>query len=318
MALAQITSRWKGFMRVCEKFASEFEDDEHYLLESGLLVRLPVVFATQQSRFRTVGRLKRDALEGAWVEAKEGLEFAINFVKSNAQIDGLGLLSSPSLLIPIAVHAQLKKGKLSNGENKTLLRWFYLAHMRAHYSIGSSETWLDGDLNALFRTKNLDNLLKQLQQHVKQFEVGYSDVEHRSIRNPLFSMLYFVLRQNGAKDWLSGIKLSNKHVGKSHKLQYHHIFPKSLLKKEGYDKKEINEIANMAFIGGKTNRHILNNPPSDYFPKDIIPKQGESALTSQLIPTDPKLWQLKNYREFLDYRRKAIVKAINSFLETVE
>jgi hypothetical protein len=173
-------------------------------------------------------------------------------------------------------------------------------------------------LNALFRTKNLDNLLKQLQQHVKQFEVGYSDVEHRSIRNPLFSMLYFVLRQNGAKDWLSGIKLSNKHVGKSHKLQYHHIFPKSLLKKEGYDKKEINEIANMAFIGGKTNRHILNNPPSDYFPKDIIPKQGESALTSQLIPTDPKLWQLKNYREFLDYRRKAIVKAINSFLETVD
>ena len=318
LALAQISSRWKGFMRLCEKFASDFEEDEHYLLESGLLVRLPVVFATHQSRFRTVGRIRRETLEGAWEDAKEGLEFAINFVKSNAHIDSLSLLSSPSLLIPIAVYAHLKNGKLSPSDNKTLLRWFYLAHMRGHYSMGSSESWLDGDLAVLFKTKSLENLLKQLQQHVKQFEVGHGDIEHRGIRNPLFSMLYFVLRQKGAKDWLSGIKLSSKLVGKSHKLQYHHIFPKSLLNKAGYDKKEVNEIANMAFIGGKTNRHILNNPPSEYFPKDIIPKQGKDALTSQLIPTDPSLWQIKNYQDFLDYRRKAIAEAIDAFMATLE
>jgi hypothetical protein len=318
LALAQISSRWKGFMRLSENFASQFEEDEHYLLESGLLVRLLVVFATHQSRFRTVGRLRRETLEGAWADAKEGLEFAINFVKSNAHIDSLGLLSSPSLLIPIAVYSHLKKGKLNSGDNKTLLRWFYLAHMRGHYSIGSSETWLDGDLAVLFKSNNLENLIKQLQQHVKQFRVGYADIEHRGIRNPLFSMLYFVLRQKGARDWLSGIKLSSKHVGKSHKLQYHHIFPKSLLNKAGFEKKEVNEIANMAFIGGKTNRHILNNPPSEYFPNDIIPKQGKDALTSQLIPTDPKLWQIKNYREFLDCRRKAIAEAIESFMNTLE
>jgi len=106
-------------------------------------------------------------------------------------------------------------------------------------------------------------------------------------------MLYFVLRQSGAKDWLSGIKLSSKHVGKSHKLQYHHFFPKSLLKKEGYDKKEINEIANMAFIGGKTNRHMLHNPPSDYFAKDIIPKQGvrrpETVSSGSQVRLRPRL-----------------------------
>lgn len=318
LALAQISSRWKGFMRLCEKFASDFEEDEHYLLESGLLVRLPVVFATHQSRFRTVGKIRLETLKGAWDDAKEGLEFAINFVKSNAHIDSLSLLSSPSLLIPIAVYAHLKNGKLSPGDNNALLRWFYLAHMRGHYSMGSSETWLDGDLAVLFKTKSLENLIKQLQQHVKQFEVEQGDIEHRGIRNPLFSMLYFVLRQKGAKDWLSGIKLSSKLVGKAHKLQYHHIFPKSLLNKAGYDKKEINEIANMAFIGGKTNRHILNNPPSEYFPKDIIPKQGKDALTSQLIPIDPNLWQIKNYREFLEHRRKAIAEAIDTFMTTLE
>jgi hypothetical protein len=318
LALAQISSQWNGFLRLCEKFAGDFEEDENFLLESGLLVRLLVVFATEQSRFKTVGRIGRARLEGAWIDAKEGLEFAINFVKSNAHIENLSLLSSPFLLIPIAVYGFLKKMKLNAAEDKSLLRWFYLAHMHGHYSRGSSETILDGDLAVLFRTKSLDNLLKQLQQHVKQFELTYTDVERRSIRNPLFSMLYFVLRHNGAKDWLSGLKLSSKHVGKSHKLQFHHIFPKSLLKKERCDRSEINEIANMAFIGGKANRHILNNPPSKYLPEDIIKTRGKDALTSQLVPLEPKLWRMENYQDFLDYRRKAIISAINEFIAALE
>jgi hypothetical protein len=318
LALAQISSQWTGFLKLCEQFAEDFDDDESYLLESGLLVRLLVVFATEQSRFKTVGRIGRAKLEGAWVDAKEGLEFAINFVKSNAHIESLSLLSSPFLLIPIAVYGFLKKMKVKTIEDKALLRWFYLAHMHGHYSRGSSETILDGDLAVLFRTKSLDNLLKQLQQHIKQFEVTYADVEHRGIRNPLFSMLYFVLRQNGAKDWLSGLKLSSKHVGKSHRLQFHHIFPKSLLKKEGFERNEINEMGNMAFIGGKANRHILNNPPSKYFPDEIIKTRGKDALTSQLVPVEPTLWRMEHYQDFLDYRRKAIVSAINEFIAALE
>ncbi len=318
LALAQISSQWTGFLKLCEQFASDFGDDESYLLESGLLVRLLVVFATEQSRFKTVSRIGKPKLQGAWVDAKEGLEFAINFVKSNARIESLSLLSSPFLIIPIAVYGHLRKMKLKEAEDKALLRWFYLAHMHGHYSRGSSETILDGDLALLFRTESLDNLLKQLQQHVKQFEVTYADVEHRGIRNPLFSMLYFVLRHNGAKDWLSGLKLSSKHVGKSHRLQFHHIFPKSLLKKESLERNEINEMANMAFIGGKANRQILNNPPSKYFPEDIIKTRGKEALTSQLVPLEPKLWRMENYQDFLDYRRKAIVSTINDFISTLE
>lgn len=318
LALAQISSRWRGFIRLCERFARDFDDEESYLLETGLLVRALVVLATDQSRFKTVGRLSKARLEGAWEDAKIAVEFAVNFVKSNAHIDSLELLSSPFLLIPIGVYAQMKNGKLSNSEDKKLLRWVYLAHMRGHYSMGSSENWLDADLAVLLKTKSLDELLKQLQFHVKQLNIDYTDVEARGIRNPLFSMLYFVLRQNEAQDWLSGIKLSSKHVGKAHKLEFHHIFPKSILKKNGCDKKEINEIANMAFIGGKANRHILNKPPSEYFPKDIIPQRGKEALASQLIPLDPALWKLENYQAFLKYRRQAIVEAVNSFIQRFE
>lgn len=315
LALAQITSRWKGFMNLIEKFAENFNDDQDYIIESGLPVRMMVIFATHQCKFKTVGKINKEKLESAWKQATEGLEFAINFLRENAGIDNLSYLSSPFLLIPIAVYWILKKDEaLTPGEEKKLLRWFYLAHMRGHYSLGSSESILDADLAILFKGKSLDDLTQQLYLHVKKFNIDYDDLNHRGTRSPFFSMLYFVLRQTGARDWWSGLQLSERHTGNSHAIQYHHIFPKSLLR-EIYDKNEINEIANLAFIGGKTNRQITNKEPIEYLEKEVMAKRGEDALLSQLIPTDKKLWEISNYRNFLDYRRKAIAEAINKFME---
>lgn len=316
LALAQITSRWKGFMQLIEDFANEFKDNEDYIIETGLPVRMMVIFATHQSRFKTVGKISKEKLGEAWKQAKNGLEYAINFLRAEG-IDKLSFLSSPFLLVPIAVYWVLKNGEaITDIERKKILHWFYLAHMRGHYSMGSSESILDADLGVLFKGKNLDDLTQQLFLHVKKFVVDYDDLNNRGIRSPFFSMLYFLLKQNGVKDWWSGLKLSERHTGNAHAIQYHHIFPKSLLKQ--YEKKEVNEIANMAFIGGKTNRQITNKEPIQYLEKEVVAKRGEEALTSQFIPLDKKLWELANYREFLSFRRKAIAEAINEFMKKFE
>ncbi|MBI2023701.1 DUF1524 domain-containing protein [Candidatus Giovannonibacteria bacterium] len=116
------------------------------------------------------------------------------------------------------------------------------------------------------------------------------------------------------------LKLSERHTGKTHTIQYYHIFPKSLLRdpKFGYDKKEINEIANLAFIGGKTNRQILNKEPVVYLEKEVTEKKGEDALKLQLIPLERNLWEIANFREFLGWRRKAIADEINNFMQKLE
>lgn len=316
LALAQITSRWKGFMLLIEEFANKFKDNEDYIIETGLLVRTMVIVATHQSRFKTVGKISREKLEESWEKAKNGLEYAINFLREEG-IDKLSFLSSPFLIVPIAVYWILKEDEaISEGERRKILKWFYLAHMRGHYSMGSSESILDADLGILFKGKGLDGLIDQLFAHVKKFEVDYSDLNNRSIRSPFFSMLYFVFKQKGVKDWWSGLKLSERHVGTAHTIQYHHIFPKSLL--DAYDKKEVNEIANMAFIGGKTNRKITNKEPIQYLDEEVVAKRGEEALVSQLIPLDKNLWELSKYRDLLTFRRKAIADSINEFMSKFE
>lgn len=313
LALAQITSKWKGFIQLMEEYSNQFDDDSEYILD-WLLVRLMTIFATKQSRFKTIGRYSKSKLEEAWLTTKKRLNFAMNFIRHNAGIDNLNYLSAAFLIIPIAVYADLRNEELTQAEEKKLLRWFFVAHTRGHYSMGSTESILDSDLNILFRNSDLDALINNLMQHVKKAEFDPEELSGKGIRSPLFSMLYFAFKYNGAKDWLTGLQLSDKTLGDTHKIQYHHIFPKSLLHEAGYDQKEINEIANFAFIGGKTNRHILNKEPKNYFEKEIIPKRGEEALKSQLIPMDKNLWEISSYRDFLKYRRAEIAKIINVFL----
>ncbi len=315
LALAQITSRWPGFMKKTEELAETFNLEKDFIIESGLPIRLLVVFATHQSRFKTIGRVSNAKLEESWALAIKGLQFAINFLRSHAGIDHLSYLSSPFLIIPIAVYAVLKEERLSAEETNQLLKWFFYAHMRGHYSLGSSETILDQDLAILFKSGKLSDLLQQLQLRVKKFGVDVDDIRYRGIRSPMFSMLYFVMHKVGAKDWFTGLPLSEEHIGHSHAIQYHHIFPKSLLQDASYEKKEVNEIANMAFIGGKTNRHITNRPPKEYFPDVVTKQRGDEALRQQLVPIDEKLWEIGEYPKFLDWRRAEIAWKINEFME---
>ncbi|UYN89779.1 MAG: DUF262 domain-containing protein [Anaerolineales bacterium] len=313
LALAQITSKWPGFIKEMEDFVEQFDHDADFLFD-WVLVRLTTVFATQQSRFKTIGRISRAELEQAWKRTKESLEFTVNFLRNNAKVESLNFLSAAFLIIPIAVYTDLSKQKLSSKEEKELLKWLYLAHLRGHYS-GSAESSLDADLTVLFKQGSLKDLLSTLLGSIKKTYLDVEEIAGKSIRSPIFTMLYFVLRNNKAKDWLSGLELSERVLGEANKIEKHHIFPKSLLAKRGLDKREINEIANIAFISGKTNRRILDKEPNEYFTKEIIPKRGEEALTSQLVPMNKELWQLENFNAFLDFRRAKIAECINDFLK---
>ena len=315
LAFAQISARWNNVLRLLEEFADECED-QHVHLDHGLLVRTMVVFASKQCKFQVVGGLPLKRLKAGWEEAKEGLRFAINFLRANAGIENESLLSSPLFLIPIAVLSRLRNNKLSNLETSQLHFWLLAGSERGHYSRGSSETLLNEDLNILFRGGKTDMLITSLKRQFGRLSVDPSDFAGRGTRSPLFSLAYLALKAAGAMDWHSGLELSLAHHGKAHLIQYHHIFPKSLLKKAGYEKGVTNEIANMAFISGQTNRRISNKKPSDYIPK-IIEQRSEDALQRQMIPTDPELHKIENYLKFLEARREMLANAINLYMENV-
>jgi hypothetical protein len=86
-----------------------------------------------------------------------------------------------------------------------------------------------------------------------------------------------------------------------------------VLKAAGYEKAEINEIANMAFVSGSTNRRI-GSTPAERALAEVRKEQGDASLLAHCVPIDESLWRTDNYRAFLEYRRAELARAINEFI----
>jgi len=314
LALAQISAKWRKVLVELDAFAGQMAKHD-FNLDTNVLVRMMVVFATKQCKFQRVGALSEARLKDAWEQSKKGLEYAVNYMRANAGIETNSLLSSPMLLVPLAVYSQIHENNLTADGLNRLKYWLYLANAKGRYSYGTSETLLNEDIKAVFEGKGLDGLIHNLERQFGRLTLDAEDIKGRRMGSPLFSMAYLALKDNGAKDWYNGLGLSLTHQGSYHYVQYHHIFPKSRLKAAGYETSEINEIANLAFIGGDTNRRISNKQPVDYFPS-VVEKQGKEVLASQLIPCDPSLHEIENYRRFLEYRRTKMATIINEFMQS--
>jgi len=313
LALAQITAKWRNSLTIFQAFQKQC-GDAGFHLDLGLVLKNLVVFATGQSRFQTVGRLKLDALQKAWTEGCQGMEFALNFLKSNVGIDSPALLASPFILVTLAYFGHRRNYVITPEEAQRLRFWALVANAKGRYSRGSSETLLDQDLTTLKQGGGSPELIERLRQQVGRLDVVPEELEGRNQRSALFKTMFLAFRADGAKDWRSNLAISQDHSGTHHKLQFHHIFPKAVLKGT-YQPREADDIANLAFIGGKTNRAISDKPPMDYFPP-LIEKTGVAALSAQCIPTDPALLGLTAYRAFLVKRCELIAQRLNAFLGT--
>ena len=132
-------------------------------------------------------------------------------------------------------------------------------------------------------------------------------------------MSYVVARARGAQDWFSGLTLYKKAIGKSNGLEEHHIFPKGVLYKSGYDSNKdrriVNEVANRAFLTHRANRKILATKPEVYLP--TVQKLHPGALQAQAVPMNQGLWKVENYQEFLAERCKQLAANINAFLDSL-
>jgi len=309
LALAQITSRWQDSLQLFEDFQEECED-KGLSIDLGVLIRALVVFATNHSRFLTVNTIPVDELKSAWESTKGGVQWAANFLFSNAGIEDISLLSSPIFIITLAYYL-VKRGKHLNVEDERALKqWLYIASAHGHYS-GASETTLDSDLAAIVKG-GAPELLSILSQY-SRMEISPDDLSGRGRQSPLFPIVYLALKARGAKDWYTQLGLRLANHGRRHAIEHHHIFPKAQLKKAGYEGREINEIANMAFISAGTNRELSATSAEDYL-ADIMKQHGKQALESHCIPTDPNLWKIESFLEFLKYRRVALANAVNNFI----
>lgn len=311
LALAQITAKWRHSLQTFQDFQKACAKTG-FDLDLGLHLKNLMAFATGQSRFQIVGSLSVEKLQKGWKDACEGMEFALNFLRSNLGIDSPALLSSPFLLVVLAYFGHSRNYALSNDEARQLRYWALMANAKGRFSRGSSETILDQDLANIRQGGAVSELIDRLRLQFGRLDITAEELEGRNQRSALFKTMFLAFRAAGAKDWRSHLAIALDHSGVQHRLQFHHIFPKAVLK-TSFTAREADDIANLAFIGGKTNRAISDKAPEVYLPP-LVDELGEPAFAAQCIPVEASLLEVESYKAFLLERRKRIATALNTFV----
>jgi len=160
----------------------------------GLHLKNLIVFATGQSRFLTVGGLKLEALQVAWKESCQGMEFALNFLKSNTGIDSPALLSSPFILVTLAYFGHKCTYQITPEESDHLRFWVLIANAKGRYSRGSTETFLDQDLTTLKQGGGVPELIDRLRLQVGRLDITPAELEGRNQRSALFKTMFLAFR----------------------------------------------------------------------------------------------------------------------------
>ena len=313
LALAQITARWPGSLSLFRTFQGECAESG-FDLDLGVHLRMLVAILTHQSRFSTVGGISQSRLEEGWDRAKQSMNHALNFTRANAGIESPSLLSSPFALIAIGAWAEVRNFHPSESDSVGMRRWLLTANAKGRWSRGSSETILDQDLAILRDGGGPAQLMDRLQLQVGRLDVVPEDLEGRTSRSALFKTMFLAFAKDGARDWSSKLAISVKHSGAQDRLQFHHIFPKAYLKSFRPELRaaQVDDVANLAFIGGSTNRKINAKAPSIYLAE--LAQLDPNPLPSQQVTSRIELYEPDRYFDFLVERRRMIAKRLNDFL----
>lgn len=305
LALAKICADWPDARDTMKAKLKEWEKAEYYFNLDWLLRSVNTAL-TGEAKFQFLHDKSADEVQDGLRRATKHIDTSINLISGRLGLDHDQVFFG-RFGVPVMVrYLDMRTGPLGAKERDKLLFWFVQAGMWGRFS-GSTESFIDQDLAALEGDEGgLDKLLDQLRLWHGGLRVEPGHFTGWSLGARFYPVLYLLTRMGEARDWGTGLPLKANLLGKMSRLEVHHIFPKAQLYKQSYYRSEVNALANFCFLTKNTNLSISDRLPEEYFPE--VERAHPGALASQWIPTDPELWRIDKYREFLE-ARKALLAA---------
>jgi len=312
LALAKICADWPEARDTMKAKLKEWES-AGYRFNLDWLLRSVNTVLTGEAKFQFLHDRTAEEIQQALQRAIKHIDACLNMIEGRLGLDHDQVFFG-RFGVPVMVrYLDQRVGPMDQKERDKLLFWFFQAGMWGRFS-GSTETYIDQDLAALEAPEaSLDTLLEQLRLWHGGLRVEPGHFTGWSLGARFYSVLYFLTRVGNARDWGTGLPLRTGLHGKMSRLEVHHIFPKAQLYKRDYYKSEVNALGNYCFLTKDTNLSISDRLPEQYSPE--VERLHPGALASQWIPTDPALWKIENYREFLEARKGLLAEETNRRME---
>ncbi|MDD2284744.1 MAG: DUF262 domain-containing protein [Paludibacter sp.] len=322
LALAQISGYWPDARERIKKKLFELEKEGWvFKLDFFIYVLLGCLHQVGSKMEKLHDQENLVPLKNTWFELESNtLDYVFNILRSQAYIDHTKEINSVYALVPIIVYAFRKgKTKMTDTEIKKAIKWFYYSQVRNRY-ISQLPQKLDKDISIVANENNPFDKLLNLIESERRLEITPDEFIGVGVMHPLWALMNWYLKSRNAKCLTTGVSL-RKNMGKKYSLEWDHIFPFSILKKNGYGWENrhkyslAQEITNRAILTKTANRTKSNKEAKNYLAE--VQQNFPNALELQSIPTDNRLWELENYEQFLQTRRKLLAKQLNTFLKSI-
>lgn len=312
LALAKICAQWPD-MRAEMKAILARLGKKGFWFKQDWLLRCLTVHLTRKAYFSELDGVSIADVKNGLKEVENYIGTCLDHISSRLGLDHDRVLGSHYAIVLMVGYLSMKGGKLSSAaEWDKLLFWYVHAFLWGRYA-GSTESVLSQDLRVLEDGKGVDGLIELIHQNRADLTLRPQDFWGWSKGARFYPLLYMITRVNHARDWGTGIELSQSLLGKNSSLQVHRIFPKHVLYSAGKTKSMVNALANYAFLTQQTNLDISDQKPEDYFP--IYMEKCPGAIESHCVPTASHLLTIDAYDAFLEERRKLLAKSANAILE---
>jgi hypothetical protein len=310
-------------------FCSELEEDG-WDLDAGLFVRTMTGIGEGRARLVEVRKdfWSQERLPGVWQKTKEAIRGCLKRLAEYG-IFSASILPSTNSMIPLLVLHHRWTGH-NDYKFSRAFRWFLQANRDGRYS-GSAMTSLNEDVRSIVDAETFDEAIASLERKLRvpdkieatDFLERYDRAGNRFLR----LMVYLLMFQQGAVDWVEGTRIGYDKTGslvmKGYEPEWHHIYPRSVLKKENVKDDDINALANITVINAETNEKKLRwKEPWQYIREFRI---SERMLRDHGVPEswpgcemdDVSLreqWSTKRYSDFLLSRAQVLAERANEFL----
>ena len=313
LALAKVCAEWPQARDELQQRLKKW-DRAGFSFKLDWLLRNINTILTGEALFTALRDVEPSQFREGLVKAERHIDSLLNLIGSRLGLNHDRVLGSRYSFPLMVRYLEQRGGKFENHlERDRILFWYIHTMLWGRYA-GSTETVLNRDLAAIEQAEGgLDRLIQELRQNRGDLKVHSDDFSGWSRGARFYPLLYLLTRVTQARDWDTGITLSATSLGAHTNLHLHHIFPKARLYKAGYDRTEVNALANFTFLTAETNIRVSDADPAEYFREFMARNPG--VIESHWIPLDPVLWRVENYPAFLTARRELLAEAANTFLE---
>ncbi|EGQ9437946.1 DUF262 domain-containing protein [Vibrio cholerae] len=225
--------------------------------------------------------LQGEEIRGSFHKIQAGILGALDFLRNELKVMHYKMIPFPGLLVPLSAFFATDKADgiaYTALQRDKICKWFWRSLFTRRFSAGVNQRQAT-DIQELLKLRDDENYLPKYPSVDLKIDFAKSPFSSASANG---RVLILLLNSMSPRSFLSGASISLDEVlKKGSKHEYHHIFPQKHLERLGYDRSQINVLANICFLTRSDNVRIKDKDPKDYLfgiSQGILDEYMDSAL----------------------------------------